>query len=365
MIPFQLHRRIPLVRRPFYQREQLRAERDHLSLRLAEAERQLDLMRAKPQRPVVRRPDRARPEGTDASSVVENYWDEQNRPEAAAPPNTAWWDAPVVIRHINRTVCGEPIDGVHAGFHRRLAAAMSEVPRPRRALSIGCGAATKEMDAIAAGVADFFECHDVSGQAIAAARHIAAERGLSDKMVFHHGDAFSTPLASDFHLVYWNNALHHMADTYQAIGWSRDHLREGGFFAMDDYVGATRNQHSAATVAWASRVLAALPEHLRWHWNGVDIIPTVIGVVDPEELARIDPSECADSAAILPSLRAIFPEVEIIRTGGVIYFLALSHTLQNYRSETELALLNTMLLLDEAAPDDVETQYAVAIARKD
>src|SRR5690242_11136799 len=29
-IPFQLHRRIPLLRRPFHQRDQLRAERDRI-----------------------------------------------------------------------------------------------------------------------------------------------------------------------------------------------------------------------------------------------------------------------------------------------------------------------------------------------
>jgi hypothetical protein len=30
MIPFQLHRRIPLVRRPFFQRDQAIAERDRI-----------------------------------------------------------------------------------------------------------------------------------------------------------------------------------------------------------------------------------------------------------------------------------------------------------------------------------------------
>jgi SAM-dependent methyltransferase len=367
VIPFNLHRRIPLVRRPFYQRDLVIAERDVIAKRLAEAERKIALNGVRQRNRPVQRPELPKEIGEDtrdAQSVVGEYWDQQNRPEAQMPDNSAWWLAPVVIRHINRIVCGEPIDGLHAGFHRRLVSAMANTPHPRRALSIGCGVATKEMDAIADGVAESFECYDLSGHAVEVGRQIAAERGISDKVKLHHADAFENDPGLDFDLVYWNNALHHMLDTREAIQWSRDHLRVGGIFAMDDYVGATRNQHSPELITWGSRVMAAIPEYLRWHWNGIDTIPAVIGVVDPNEQARIDPSECADSASILPSLHSIFPDVEIIKTGGVLYLLALSHTLQNYQTEAELALLNTMLLLDEAAPDYVESQYAVAIARK-
>jgi hypothetical protein len=41
-MPFQLHRRIPLLRRPFFQRDQARAERDQMAARLAHAELQRD-----------------------------------------------------------------------------------------------------------------------------------------------------------------------------------------------------------------------------------------------------------------------------------------------------------------------------------
>jgi hypothetical protein len=41
MIPFQLHRRIPLVRRPFFQRDQARRERDELAARLGKWSREM------------------------------------------------------------------------------------------------------------------------------------------------------------------------------------------------------------------------------------------------------------------------------------------------------------------------------------
>ena len=46
MIPFQLHRRIPLIRRPFYQRDILAATNATLNARLEEAEQEKRALRA-------------------------------------------------------------------------------------------------------------------------------------------------------------------------------------------------------------------------------------------------------------------------------------------------------------------------------
>jgi hypothetical protein len=155
-----------------------------------------------------------------------------------------------------------------------------------------------------------------------------------------------------------------MMDTKEAVRWSRDRLKRGGLFAIDDYVGATRNQHSQALVDWASELMASVPEHLRKHWNGIDIMPAFVGRVDPAELEKMDPSECADSASILPAIYEYFPDPIVINTGGAAYFVALMHTFHNYVSEGELGLLEKILEADENAPENVETQYAVVLAKK-
>lgn len=361
MIAFQLHRRIPLIRRPFYQRDRFRDERDALANQLVDVRCELQRLQRASEERASSAEQNAVLDHTN-SATVEQHWDKQNEAVGETLPNSVWWLAPIVIRHINRVVCGEPIDGLHAGFHRRLAAAMADAPRPRRALSVGCGLGTKEMDALAAGVADTFECYDVSGAAINGARSIAAERGLSNQITFHHADINSCDVGAGFDLVYWNNSLHHMLDAHAFVAWSRDRLREGGFFAMDDYVGASRFQHSPELIAWCNRLLAALPQYLRRHWNGKDSIP-LFSVADPEALARIDPSECADSGSILPAVRSIFPDAEVIKTGGAAY-IALDNALQNFRSETEIALLNAILLADEEVAHRTESLFAVATARK-
>jgi SAM-dependent methyltransferase len=279
-------------------------------------------------------------------------------------PNSAWWNTPIVIRHINKIVCGEPLDRVHAGFHKRIDEMLAGTPRPRKALSVGCGVGTKEMDLLALGSVDKFECYEVSGDAAESGNSIARERGLGSSFIIHHADAFAADLPEDFDLVYWNNSLHHMMDTREAVRWSRDRLKPGGLFAIDDYVGATRNQHSQALVDWGSKLMASLPEHLRKHWNGKDIMPPFVGRVDPQELEKIDPSECADSASILPAIYEFFPDPQVIKTGGAAYFVALMHTFHNFVSEVELELLVNILKSDAEAPDLVETQYAIVLAKK-
>jgi len=296
--------------------------------------------------------------------VVEDYWDEQVEAAKEMPPNSAWWNSPIVIRHINKIACGEPLDRVHAGFHKRIDEMLAGTPRPRKALSVGCGVGTKEMDLLALGSIDMFECYEVSGDAAASGNSIARERGLGSSFVIHHADAFAADLPDDFDLVYWNNSLHHMMDTREAVRWSRDRLKPGGLFAIDDYVGATRNQHSQALVDWGSKLMASLPDHLRKHWNGKDIMPPFVGRVDPQELEKIDPSECADSASILPAIYEFFPDPQVIKTGGAAYFVALMHTFHNFVSESEVQLLENILKSDAEAPDEVETQYAIVLAKK-
>ena len=43
-----------------------------------------------------------------SAEVVEDFWDNQVATAREMPPNSAWWNTPFVIRHINKTVCGEP-----------------------------------------------------------------------------------------------------------------------------------------------------------------------------------------------------------------------------------------------------------------
>ncbi|GAA4118822.1 hypothetical protein GCM10023067_24200 [Aminobacter aganoensis] len=87
-----------------------------------------------------------------ATARAAKFWD--NAPRVAN--RARWWQSPTVIRHINQRVCGQPIDGAHAGFHRRLAEFASPIGK---AVSVGCGNGAKEIGLVLSGqVKEFHLC---------------------------------------------------------------------------------------------------------------------------------------------------------------------------------------------------------------
>lgn len=286
---------------------------------------------------------------------VGDYWSNRR----SASPN--WWTNRLVIRHVNRLVCGTPHRDISQGVVELAGRAAGGDPF-RRAVSVGCGSGAKELSLLRAGVAEHMTGFDLAAARIADARAAAREAGFSDRAEFVTGDAFTTCAPTSFDLVYWNNALHHMFNVDEALAWSRNVLTPGGLLLVDEYVGPDRLRFEGETLAFANAVRGLLPERLR---AGAEPAFT------PESFAPVaakDPSEAADSARILPALRDQFEDIDIRPTGGVVYYLALNGLFGNFdmASSDDRALLGHLLELDRvytaARPD--ATVYAVAIARR-
>ena len=294
----------------------------------------------------------------DAKVAAE--WDKRAQNAANIP--TRWWQFPSIIRHINKRVCGDPVDGLSHGLLRRLQAHKPNVSW-QRGVSVGCGAGQKEMELIRQGVVEHFDLYELAGLRLEQGRRRAERLGISDQVSWHHSDAFEDRSANRFDFVHWNNSLHHMYDVDDALAWSQHVLRSGGVFYMDDFVGSTRFQWSRSSLAAATMVRRLLPgRYLLDPRDPAKRLARVVRRPDPEKLAARDPSEAADSGRIIPSLRRHFPGAEIITTGGAIYHLALSDVLANLDEERDARLLGGLLWLDSAMARAGETHYAVALA---
>lgn len=280
-----------------------------------------------------------------------------------------WWEDPTTLRHINQLVAGQPLDGLHAGFHQRILELLPKDRTTIRALSVGCGTGSKEMALIeaAAGAFNFeFRCFDVAPAAIEAASQQALAQGLDSQISFSLADAFACELDNEWDLVYWNNALHHMLDTQQAVQWSRDRLRPGGLLAIDDYVGPNQFQWSDATIQRATEILASLPAHaLQDPTNPSRTVRRAGGRPPLDSVIATDPTEAADSQAIIPALRQAFPNtLELIPTGGLAYLICLDELFEHFQTPADLQRLQELLQIDAAWGREQETAYAVAFARK-
>jgi SAM-dependent methyltransferase len=280
-----------------------------------------------------------------------------------------WWEDPSTLRHINQLVCGEPLEGLHTGFHQKILEKLSTNPTTIRALSVGCGTGAKEIELIkaAAGKLQFdFQCFDVAPAAIEAAKTLAREQGVENQITFSLADAFRLTLDNNWDLVYWNNSLHHMLDTDVAIEWSHDRLRKGGLLAMDDYVGPDRFQWTDATIQRATGLLQSLTAQQRTDPCQPRRTVREVGGRPPiDAVIATDPTEAADSSRIRPALNRLFPSsLEWIPTGGLTYLICLDELFENFRSVDELKQLQDLLDIDAEWARTVETAYAVALAIK-
>lgn len=280
-----------------------------------------------------------------------------------------WWEDPTTIRHINRLVCGQSLDGLHEGFHQRILDLLPAANRKIRALSVGCGTGTKEIALIesAAGRLEFeFRCFDVAPGAIEAATKNAHDKGLAGQITFCLADAFASDLDEDWDLVYWNNSLHHMLDTAKAIRWSHERLKTGGLLAIDDYVGPNQFQWSDATIQRATEILQSLPDRfLMDPTNPTRTVRTAGGKPPLQSVIATDPTEAADSKNIIPALNQIFSHsLDLIPTGGLAYLVCLDELFENFRSPEDINKLQNLLDIDAAWGRERETAYAVAFALK-
>jgi SAM-dependent methyltransferase len=268
-----------------------------------------------------------------------------------------WWQSDYIVRHINRRVCGEAIPGASAGAYRLLA----ERGPFKRAVSIGCGEGDKESRLLQSGTVGHFDLYELSADRVERGRAKLARLGLADRATFHVADGIATA-AGPFDLVHWNNALHHMLDTAEAVKWSRDVLRGGGIFFMDDYVGPNRLQWTPAMIEAGTAFRSRLPDRFLVNPRAPDaLLRRKVKRADLATLMRNDPTEAADSESILPAIARVFPNARTMLTGGVIYHAALNDVLHNINEVEDRHWLDQALALDDACIDAGLTHYAVAI----
>jgi hypothetical protein len=141
-------------------------------------------------------------------------------------------------------------------------------------------------------------------------------------------------------------------------------LARGGIFAMAEYVGPTRFEIDAESLARVNRLRASLPRRLFTDAHGRQM-PVQMTLDRLQQVCRKDPSEACDSGSILPAIREFFPTATIREAGGLFYFVALNGLYGglDMTSEEDRALLDAVLLLDELS--NSPTLYAAAVATKE
>jgi SAM-dependent methyltransferase len=274
-----------------------------------------------------------------------------------------WQEVGTIRRHLNKRLCGKPLDGFNAGLNHRLARALDGKPA-KRAVSVGAGAGAKESVLMRHGLAEHFDLFDISPKMRERAAERVEELGFADRVAISGEDAFEVA-SGPYDLVHWNSALHHMLDTRAALEWSHRVLAPGGILYMREYVGPDRFEWTERQVELANRFRRALPERFRRVPEEPERLRArKVRPIDPEVTRASDPTESADSANIMPALLDCFPEARVWELGGVIYHIGLTHLIENFDEERDADWLQMALVADDYCIDLGESIHAAALAVK-
>ena len=295
---------------------------------------------------------------------IGSYWS-RHKPKK----RISWWESPTIVRYVNSIVDGDYVDGLSSGLINRTKKLLKDRLPLEKGISVGCGVGSKEMNLILQGIVKSFDLFELSSARIDQGRILAKKNGLEKNITFVEGNAFSMVTEEEvYDLVHLNNSLHHMMDKYAAVSLSKQVLNTEGHFYMDDFVGANRFQWPDRQLEIASDVRKSLigtkylrnpyPKHffsrrkIDWRVKRPNHIP--------------DPSEAVDSEKILASIEKHFNDAEIIKTGGVIYHLALSNIIYNFddNNKNDQKLLKELLTLEKSCIEEGHTHYAVCLCLK-
>jgi len=276
-----------------------------------------------------------------------------------------WWQFKQIRDHIEKSTY-KSVNDSDGGF---IAAAIEVhgILPCEYGVSIGCGSAIKELALLSRGLVQHFDLYELSEDRCNEIVRRATKLGLTDRITVHNFDAFSKPAKLDsYDLVYWDNSLHHMLDVRQAIDWSYAVLKKGGGVVMNDFVGASRFQWSEDQLDYASRVRASFidTKYLADDVGNINIETSFVGRPPVSGMILDDPSEAADSDSIIPALEETFSNVELIKTGGVVYHLALNNLLANFDEDKDKHIISLLMMIDDLLVKLGHTHYAVAFCTK-
>lgn len=284
--------------------------------------------------------------------------------EQAENPWSNWWDIPAVERRWNRLITGSegttPTDYVAARYLNSLGLL--------RAVSLGCGTGGRELAWARACPAMTIDGYDVSAPRIEIANTRARDEGLADHVRFHVADVHALEFdAGSLDVVITEGALHHFEPMTSVVQAIHRWLRPGGLFILNEFVGPGRFQWSDRQLELVRELLARMPERFRIRKTTGRIKQ---GAYRPGRLSMYlnDPSEAADSGAILPTVCAAFETVELKEFGGTLLQLLFKDIAHNFLGDDPETKALLAMAFDEEeralAAGEITSDFVYGVFRR-
>jgi SAM-dependent methyltransferase len=230
----------------------------------------------------------------------------------------------------------------------------------RDAAALGCCEADYESIWIRAGASERLDVYDLSDDVLRTVRHrlregpFAVPDGAEERVHFVQADLNFVRLPSDHYDVMWTSGcMHHVANLERLFEQVSASLRDGGLFALHDYVGERRLQYSATRLELVNDALRRIPLRFRkWGLESIERPP----------LDELSPFCGVRSHEILAAARAQF---EVVHEGfsGALFPLGLMLDFEAMEHEAP-ELIAAFVASEAAARKVVAPAGAYAVYRK-
>lgn len=295
---------------------------------------------------------------------VQEFWGQRAR-NWDSERGLHWTDLTKVQERINRKITGlEDCERYHYFVHHDL---RGMVP-VERALTLGCGRGDIER-----GMSQYDFClrHDavdISEGAIAVARALAHDAGL-DHIRYKIGNLNDIGLPVDtYDVVLGISAIHHVTELEALFKSVHTTLKPGGYFYLDEFVGASQYQWPQQQVDAINEFLPRIPQRLRISQSDGHSIRDRVTRPTIGEMQASDPSEAIRSAEIIAVLKKHFSDITIRGYGGAILQMLLADIAANFvESDSEATewLESLFKYEDELLTSgNIQHDFAVILARK-
>jgi ubiquinone/menaquinone biosynthesis C-methylase UbiE len=248
-----------------------------------------------------------------------------------------FWIIPEVIHRRNRMITGDPLKSYETFLSENYLRVLPEF----RLLSIGSGECMHELSLARLNPHGQVTCIDIAESLLTKAEKEAVGEGLSN-IAFITGDVRKYDFSGKrFDIVLFNDSLHHFDNMEQFIGGMvKRLLKPAGKLVVHEYVGPNRFQYGKEQCRAVNECIGILDENQRVlfrtnlrkkRFYGVGVLRMLLA----------DPSECVDSASILPVIHRHFRVVVERPLGGNLLMGALkdvSHHFMNKSEESERIL---------------------------
>lgn len=224
------------------------------------------------------------------------------------------WIIPKVNERWNSLITGDK----NIGFKKYLVDNLLKDKKNLKLLSLGSGSSHHEME-----LAKYSNFEEIICVDIAESRMLEAESKANNLMLsnikFVCADFNNYNIEKGyFDIVFFHASLHHFDKIHDFIaGKIKNSLKSDGLLVINEYVGPTRLQFPKHQIIKINEALSIIPKEYRTRYKSNTLKNKFYGsgII---RMILADPSECVDSASILPAIHSNFHTIIEKPYGGNI-----------------------------------------------